>query len=252
MVVGIGQDVVVEQIDPSTLAVRASRSLPVPGYSTNSEGLSPSLTATVDGPLWVAGVDDLWALNPSTGAVDGEIDTGNSIGSMSTNPNGTLLYTSSDVGEGMGVTEYDARSGEELFRSYRPQYLRLAVGSGSVAATNSGVWISVRYGMAGPAFELSADGLNMIAPPSSEGVGHPGIYYQIMGVASSVSEGVLWLTSNDQSPTLTCADPTSGAVRTSEVTSNAVFSPVASGSLLYAITGLGKVVVIDPPTQCFD
>ena len=37
-----------------------------------------------------------------------------------------------------------------------------------------------------------------------------------MGIGSSISEGTLWLTSNAQTATLTCADPTTGAVRASE------------------------------------
>lgn len=86
MVVGVGDDVVVRQLDPSTLALHASESLPV------KDGLSPNgapelialLSATVDGPLWVAGDDDLWALNPNTGTVETEFDTDIESSSMST------------------------------------------------------------------------------------------------------------------------------------------------------------------------
>jgi hypothetical protein len=130
-------------------------------------------------------------------------------------------------------------------------YLQQAIGTGSVAATNSGVWVSVRYGMLGGAFELSANGLQEIAPPPSEAVGNPGTYDQIMGIGTSVSEGTLWLTSNAQMATLTCADPTTGAVRASEETPVPVFLAIASGPLLYAVTASGQVVVIIPPAKCF-
>lgn len=250
MVVGTGNDVVVEQLVPSTLAVHSTESLLVKD-NLDEPQINPVLTATVDGPLWIAGGEDLWALNPSNGAVETEFDTGNLLLSMSTDPTGTLLYTGAEIGAegGMSVTEYDAQTGQEIQRSDMPQYLALAISQEPVAATNSGVWISVRYGMAGPAFELSAHGLTMIAPPPSKG-GAFGTYDQIMGIGSSVSAGTLWLTSNAETATLTCADPTSGAIRASESTSVTVEAPIASGSLLYAVAS-GGVVVITPPEKCF-
>ena len=92
---------------------------------------------------------------------------------MSTDPTGSLLYTGGEIGAygGMSVTEYDAQTGQELQRSYKPLYLYLAISQEPVAATNSGVWISVRYGMAGETFELSAHGLTVIAPPPSRAEG---------------------------------------------------------------------------------
>jgi hypothetical protein len=250
IVVGVGDSVVLKQLDPSTLVIHASESLPV------KDGASPqvnaTLTATVDGPLWVAGGEDLWALNPSNGAVEEEFDTGNWIGSMSTDPTGSLLYVDGQISAtgGIAVTEYDAQTGEELARVDKPLYLVLAVGTGSIAATNSGVWVSVRYGMAGGAFELSAHGLRLVAPPPSK-AGTFGTYDQIMGVGSGVSEQTLWLTSNAETPTLTCADPTTGALRASEPTPVAVFAPIASGTRLYALAPPEAVVVIAPPAKCF-
>jgi hypothetical protein len=250
IVVGVGDNVVVKQLDPSTLAIRSSESLPV------EDGASPqvnaTLTATVDGPLSVAGGEDLWALNPSNGAVEAEFDTGNWIGSMSTDPSGSLLYVDGQTSAtgGMAVTEYDAQTGKELERVEEPLYLVRAVGTGSTAATNSGVWVSVRYGMAGGAFELSAHGLALIAPPPSKAETF-GTYDQFMGIGSGVSEQTLWLTSNAHIPTLSCADPTTGAVRASEPTPVAVFAPIASGTRLYALASPGAIVVITPPAKCF-
>lgn len=246
MVVGVGEDVVVEQRDPVTLAIRSSQSLPVKDNLFGPQ-VAPSLTATVNGPLWIAGGEDLWALNPATGTVETEFDTGDQISSMSTDPTGSLLYTAgqSDASTNI-VTEYSAQTGTELNRSDQPY----AVSAGSVAATNSGVWVSIRTGMAGSAFELSAHGLSQIAPPPSKG-GSFGTYTQIMGIGSSISEQTLWLTNYGGPSTLTCADPTTGAVRASEPTSVAVFAPIASGNQVYAVTASGSVLVITPPAKCF-
>jgi len=245
LVVGVGDDLHVEQISPLTLVIHATRSLRV------SEGYVPAnpvLTATADGPLWVAGGDDLWALDPGTGAVETELNTGNEISSMSTDPTGSLLYTGGQMTDsgGPSVTEYDARTGQELKRMSTQ-----SIGPGTVAATAGGVWVSARTGMAGDAVELSATGLKQVAPPASESRGF-GTFDQIMGVWSSVSEQTLWLTSTTD---LTCADPATGAVRASETTPSTVSAPAASGQKLYAIASangvIDDVVVITPPAKCF-
>ena len=151
------------QLDPSTLAVRAERLLRLTGDDAPPT-TPPVLTATVGGPLWVAAGAEMRSLNPSTGAVETEVNTGNEVESMSTDPTGALLYTGGQApGQaGMVVTEYDARTGRELDRSYQ----RGAVAGGTVAATFGGVWVSYRTGMAGPALELSSANLNTISDPS--------------------------------------------------------------------------------------
>jgi hypothetical protein len=244
-VVGVGEDVVVDQIDPSTLSVHATESLPVRDGKTS---VNPVLTATVSGPLWVAGDKDLWALNPNTGAVESEFNTGDEIASMSTDPSGSLFYTGGEVnadGE-WSVKEYDAQTGRELMHT-----AGIAVGTARVAATTGGVWVSLRSGMAGGAAELSATGLTRIAPPASESRGF-GTFDAMGGVESGVSEKTLWLA---QITSLTCADPRTGAIRASEPTPMDIIAPVASGNLLYAFASSGgvsgSVVVITPPAKCF-
>jgi hypothetical protein len=245
VVVGVGRNVVVEQLDISTLVLHSSESLPVKD-NMFATGVNPLLTATVNGPLWVAGGDDLWELNPSTGAIEREFDSGNSIASMSTDPTGTLLYTGgwTTTRGNMTVTQYDALTGRELRRSDQ-----LAVSPGTVAATDGGVWVTLRTGNYGRAFELSVTRLSEIAPPSNVATSL-GIYDQIGGVESSISEGTLWLTSSDEGDvgSLTCADPATGAVRASE--SVQVGDPIASGPLLYAFENK-DLVVITPPAKCF-
>jgi hypothetical protein len=151
VVVGIGGAVAVEQFDPLTMARRVQETLTVP-QSLNSL-VTPILAATVNGPLWVAAGDDLWALNPSTGAVEKEFDavTGNPV----------------TVANVLGIT------------------------SPSVAATGTGVWVAVRTGMLGTVSELSSSGLNTIAPPSSSQ--YTNTYDGAMGFSLAVSDGVLWL-----------------------------------------------------------
>ena len=142
-VIGVGADVVVKQLNPSSLAVHSTESIPF--KSSNSSAFPPDvypvLTATVNGPLWVAEGADLWMLSPITGAVESEFNAGNEIASVSTDPTGTLLYTGGQTTTGedeMAVTtEYNARTGQKLMR-----LSSVAVGPDMVAATNGGVWVS--------------------------------------------------------------------------------------------------------------
>ncbi len=240
IVLQVGAEARVMQLDPSTMAVEGERFLTVTDNTSFSP--VPVLTATIGGPLWVADGEQLWSLNPSTGVVENEIETGNEIDSMSTDPTGALLYTGGQTpGQyGMAVTEYDARTGQQLVRSYQ----RGAIAGGTVAATEGGVWVSFRTGMAGPALELSSADLSTIVRPGQ----HNGLgpFDQIMGVGSGVSEGVLWLSAVTS---LACTDPGSGVIRATEPTD--VFDPIASGGRLYALSRPEAVVVITPPPACF-
>ncbi|MGO9343598.1 MAG: hypothetical protein ACLP6E_13940 [Acidimicrobiales bacterium] len=251
--VGSGPDVEVIRLNPTTLAIRDQVSLPVP-VIIGGDGVPevyPVVAATTNGPLWVAGGDNLWALNPTTGAIETKFDAGNEIASLSTDPAGSLLYAGGEInasGE-WSIKEYDAQTGRELVHSSGE-----AVGPPAVAATTGGVWVSQRSGMAGGAVELSANTLQPIAPPASKRQGF-GTFDAIGGVGSSVSEGTLWLTKVSQAADLVCADPRTGAIRASELTTLGPFAPVASGHSLYALTSpvgnVNDVVVITPPAKCF-
>jgi hypothetical protein len=249
VVVGTGDTVLVEQLDISTLTLHSSESLTVKNNlfgPLNNPGGSPVLTATINGPLWVAGGEDLWELNPTTGAVETEFDTGNQIVSMSTDPTGNILYTGgwSTMQGDMTVTEYDAHTGKRLRQSNQQ-----AASPGTVAAIVGGVWVTLRSGNYGRAFELSVNRLSEMAPPSNVATSQ-GIYDQIGGVEASISEGTLWLSGTDERGvgSLTCADPATGTVRASE--SVQVGGPIASGSLLYAFEG-SDLVALTPPAKCF-
>jgi hypothetical protein len=240
IVYGARSQAFVEQMNPTTLEVISTKSLEV--ANTVSSLIDPNLTATVNGPLWIAAGEHLWALNPSTGAVQIQLNPGIQIASMSTSPSGTLLYTGGQEADqsGMVVTEYEADTGRQLLRT-----LVQGVGAGTVAAAQSGVWVSVRSGMAGSATELADRNLAMTAPPS-EPTAPFNTFYQIMGVGSGVSEGVLWLTSLQD---LTCGNPITGEVRSTEWVD--VYDPIAGGGVLYAAAPSGGVVAITPPSECF-
>ena len=75
VVVGVGDDVVVEQLDISRLLSIAKQIRSQSRTTCCRAGVDPVLTATINGPLWVAGGEDLWALNPSTGAIETEFNT---------------------------------------------------------------------------------------------------------------------------------------------------------------------------------
>ncbi len=265
--VASGPDVLVLRLDPTTLAIHERISLPVKNdFPTAHEIIDPVITATTNGPVWVAGGEDLWALNPATGAIETEFDAGDEIFSMSTDPTGTLLYTAGQTNAASGdwsVNEYDAQTGTDIVN-------REGAGiSSTVAATTGGVWVSLRSGNAvgvaqwsgggGSEFELSAKSLQLVAPQVSE-LQRFGAFLAVGGVESGVSERTLWLTGlgSGDNPTLTCANPATGAVEATESTNVGSFGFIASGHSLYAVTsptwGVNpphSVVVITPPAKCF-
>jgi hypothetical protein len=264
--VASGRDVLVLRLDPTTLAIQERISLPVKNNFPSAATFYPVITSATSGPVWVAGGEDLWALNPATGAIETEFDADDEIGSLSTDPTGTLLYTAGQTNAASGdwsVNEYDAQTGTDLVN-------REGAGvSSTVAATPEGVWVSLRSGNAvgvaqwsgggGGEFELSAKSLQLVAPRVSE-LQRFGAFLAVGGVESGVSEGTLWLTGlgSGDNPTLMCANPATGAVEAAESTNVGSFGFIASGHSLYAVTsptwGLNpphSVVVITPPAACF-
>jgi hypothetical protein len=110
----------------------------------------------------------------------------------------------------MALTEYSARTGEELRKISWG-----GIAPGTIAATDGGLWLSSRSGMAGSTGEVSASNLGLIAPPLSQRSVFD-IYTQITGVWATVSERTLWFSSlrpNAAGNVLRCGDPTTGAIR---------------------------------------
>jgi hypothetical protein len=242
--VGVGKNVVVEEFDPVTLALRATHSL-VPQNVFDGYPLDPVLTATVDGPLWVAGEGDLWAFNPSSGAVEKEFDSGVDMGSMSTDPTGSVLYTGGQTSRSpVVVTEYDARTGKEL-----AQVNLEGAGGVTVAGTVGGVWVGWRTGNAGQITKLSADGLrNLAATGGLTNDSWLGTYETGGAVDLGVSGGTLWVSSVHTLGASMCGNPITGAMRSAE--STFLGNSTASGGKLYAFSESG-LVEITPPAACF-
>ncbi|MFZ0665562.1 MAG: hypothetical protein WAM97_07385 [Acidimicrobiales bacterium] len=243
-VIGVGNNVVVEQLDPTTLETKKTVTLPA-GADAQETPVSPLLTGTVNGPLWVGGNQELWALNPSDGTIETHFEAGTNVMSMSTDPAGSLLYIGGEPGTGPDasglVAEYDADTGTRLAVTNTD-----GLGAPVVAATNGGVWVSERSGMAGQAFELSAKTLQSIAPLKVDN--GFGIYNQIMGVGASVSGGVLWLENTTNG--FTCADPSTGTVISTEPMPVYLSDPIGLDGVVYAFKG-SNLVTITPPAACF-
>ena len=250
MVVGEGSDVVVEQLDTETLVLNYKVSLAVNNhlFSWDVNPVVPTVAATVDGPLWVAGDEDLWALNPSTGEIETEFDAGTDVFSMSTSPTGTLLYAGSQNRlQDNFITEYNADTGQEFMQTEIE-----GLGAGVSSATDEGVWIGVRTGMAGYAALLSASTLKTIAPENQKGIFNT--YHQIMGVEAWVAGGVLWVSSlsppSSSAMSLSCANPDTGVVRASEVSpTNYGITAVVNG-VAYGFDGSDLLAIV-PPSACF-
>jgi hypothetical protein len=254
-VVAVGNEVVAEQLDTQTLALVDKVTLPVQNNEFGP-GIVPVLTATVNGPLWVAGAQDLWALDPSTGAVERELETDVGIESMSTSPSGTLLYVGGQLVSQypVVVVEYDAESGQQLVE----EQVQGAINA-VVSATVTGVWVSAVTGHEGFAEELSASALKRIAGMTTNG--EPGIFDQMGGVRATVSGGVVWLSSSPNAPEnlVSCADPTTGKAHATEESPNTLSALIASNGVLYGFknpnqsaTSLNSALVeITAPTSCF-
>lgn len=222
----------VYRLDPATLDRRSVQDLP-------RSGDSAVVAATVGGPLWVATGSDLYSLDPTSGAIHTRRSLAGEITALATDPQGRYLYVADNTG-GLTVDERDARSGTLVRQTTRP----LAIAGGGLAATPGGVWITYRSGMLGQAERLDAASLARTAP-SAEALTTPdSTYDETMGVVVSVSEGVAWVSAVHS---LTCADPTTAAVRAAE---SAQVDGESAGRQLYAATTTG-LAVIDPPALCY-
>jgi hypothetical protein len=105
--------------------------------------------------------------------------------------------------------------------------------------------------MGGGTSELSANGFRSIAPPGQKGFG---AFDAMGGVSTNVSEETLWLTGlgDGDASTVTCADPTTGAIRGEE--SAELNGLIASNGAVYGFTPLGdgaRLVAVAPPAACF-
>lgn len=233
--------VVVYTLDPDALTTVATKTLLVsePG---DFEVVTGTLTATAGGPLWVAGGGNLYALSATTGAILHELPAGMTASSLSTSPDGSVLYVGGrrDLAP-LVLSELDAHSGRLLASESETD----GVGDTRVAGTNGGVWVSFRTGMMGVAVLHDKTGLRAVPTPQYP---FPSPFEQGMGVTTNVSDGTLWLAGLQR---LACADPLTGALRVSEPpVESQIDTVVASGGTLYG-GGTGGLSVISAPRACF-
>jgi len=230
--------IVVYQLDPTTLAVVRRQTLGAPF----SQAMTGTLTATVGGPLWVAGGSTLYALSPTTGAVVHDVSPGMDVSSMSTSPDGSVLYvvgSGDHANEPVVMAELDARNGHTQARQVEE-----GGGAGSVAAARAGAWVAIRGGMHGETALYRKADLRAVTTPGD----YPSPYDWAMSESVDVSDDTLWLVSLQG---LACADPSTGTVRTGEPqVPSQIGSVVAHGGVLYG-GGTGGLSVIGAPRACF-
>ena len=232
--------IVVYKLDPTTLTLVGQQSLGAAFY----EFMTTTLSATVDGPLWVAGGSTLYALSPETGAILHEVPPGMDISSISTSPDGTVLYAVGNedtANQPVVIVELDAHNGHTLAR-------QVEQGSGedlaAAAAATAGAWVAIRGGMHGDTALYERTDLRAVTTPGS----YPSPFDWAMWESVNVSGDTLWLVSLQG---LTCADPTTGTVRMGEPqVPSQVDSVVANGGILYG-GGAGGLSVISAPRACF-
>ena len=244
---GGAADVILYQLDLQDLAVVATHRFPAV-YAGVPESIGPgaTLTATVNGPLWLAGGSMLYALSPTTGTVLRQVPTDMAVFSLATAPDGTVLYAAGErLSFPLVLTDFDARTGRMIAGESEAD----SVAGGFVAAGDSGVWVSFRTGMDGVTVLHRKTSLGAVAPPDQD---FPSPFHQGMGEQADVSDGALWLAGLEG---LACADPTTGALRAAEpltagVADNQIDTVVARGGVLYG-AGTGGLSVVDAPEVCF-
>lgn len=237
------------RLDPSSLAVTASYSLPA--LVSSFPQVNAVLAAVPGGPLWVGVGQRLYRVDPATGQVGVGLATGGvELDGLSVDPDAHILYSAGQEqggGSNLVVAERDAMTGRlGVSTSGFP-----AVAGGMVSAVPGGVgaWVSFRTGMKGSA-ELVRSSNLAVAPPSAATGGAATPSSMMGGVWATVSGGALWLSSSDQ---LACADPTTGAIRDKESlagpASGSVGPVLGVGHQLFA--GGSLLQVIRVPSTCW-
>lgn len=231
----------IDQFDATSL-----RLLHTFGLHVRAASSYPAVLAAVPrGPLWVGIGKGLYRVSPTTGAVTATIAQPGALTDLSVSPDGTVLYTASSEGNGVGliVTERSSTNGAVLSTTSIPG----AVAGGQLSASSSGVWASFRTGMLGDTILLRSSDLRRLVPaPGMTGtLATP--FVAVMGVDGTVSGSALWLSSYQS---LACADPSTGQVRASEpLPGREAGRVVAYPDAVYVPTP-GGLTVAQPPGAC--
>lgn len=234
-----------DQIDPATLTPRGTMQLPITALPGGGAGFPAVLAAAPGGPLWVGIGTQLYRVDPTTGAVTGQLGEPGDVDSLSLSPDSGLLYAGTAGANGTGgvVVERDATSGALLATRDLPY----SVAGAQVSASDAGVWASYRTGMLGDTVELRSSDLAQIVPPKGVTPTLRTPFVAAMGVATSVSGGVLWLYGIQ---TLRCANPVTGHVRSTEPVHTGVEGQVAAYPGAVYVSSSNGITVLAPPSAC--
>jgi hypothetical protein len=229
------------ELDARTLSFESH--LPMPG--------PPVAAAAIPGGVWVAAGRDVVLLDPSTGHVLRTAPVGGRVTRMAADPAGGRLYVATDTPSGRAdatvFVELSAATGATLATAHGIGVAELGGPSG-LAATSSGVWVSVPTGLQGGLQFLRSSDLHQASS----------IAHGSNGIQGSFAHGLLWFYT-DPTGWLSCADPSTGRVRGHLVgprhtlfTSDVVSAP--SGvyvALTHEQAALGSQLVhVMPPLSC--
>lgn len=256
---GPGSQPMISQVNPATLAV--VRSVSVPAEPANAGVPSQSVAAGPDGSVWVASFQTLLRLNPSTGRVLAQLrlPAGLAVSDISADPAHGTLYVSagrlvSGGAEGDVLLEYDARSGRLLATASGGLVSDSVVGA-ALTAVPGGVWASFRTGMLGLTIHLGRQALRMIAPPGPDVAQQPAdsVFHWPMYAVTSYGGGALWVA--NQTGIVACLDPATGRIRDSERVSqsqliNQLLAADPATHTIFAVSD-GGLLQITPPRACW-
>jgi len=261
-----GRKAVVSQINPRTLRVIRSITLPgdaPPGYAamhlTGGYGHSVWAGSTRAGPT-----AKLYRLDTRSGR----------IMAMATLPPGTAAYdisfypypavccsvyasAANVVGggpEGNLVLEFDAIGGGFIAAADQGLVTKSVAGS-AVTAVPDGVWDSFRTGMLGLTLHLRQSDLSLKSPTRPGIAQSPatGLFHWAMYATTIFGGGSVWLT--NQSGRLACLDPGNGRIRAIERLSQSklVYQLFAADPARHLLFGAGSqgLVAISPPAACW-
>lgn len=258
-----GRKAVVSQINPRTLRVIRSITLPgdaPPGYA------AMHLTAGYGHSVWtgstrVGPTGTLYRLDTRTGRImaTATLPAGTAAYDLSYYPQPTAFYASAahvvDGGpEGNLVLEFDAIAGRLVATADHGPVTESVAGS-AVTAVPDGVWDSFRTGMLGLTLHLRQADLALTAPTAAGIAQSPpaGLFHWAMYTTTVFGAGSLWLT--NQSGQLACLDPGNGRIRAIERLSQSrlVYQLFAADPVRHLLFGADSqgLVAITPPAACW-
>jgi len=261
-----GRKAVVSQIDPRSLRVIRSITLPgdaPPGYApmhlTGGYGHSVWAGSTRVGPTAT-----LYRLDTRSGRImaTATLPAGTAPYDISYYPYPSEcceLYASAahvvdGSPEGNLVLEFDAIAGRPVATADHGPVTESVAGS-AVTAVPDGVWDSFRTGMLGLTLHMRQADLALTAPTAAGIAQSPvtGLFHWAMYATSVFGGGSLWMT--NQSGRLACLDPGNGRVRAIERLSQSklvyqLFAADPARHLLFGADSQG-LVAISPPAACW-